>query len=675
MRGLASILGILFLMPVTALGNYKWKGASKIFEPVPVKINRTISSSEIEDGCYYMLVDIQLDLIHNQSYYHYAYRIVSENGVQNNSEIEIEYNPSYQKLYLNDIRVYRKGKTIDYKSRSRIKEFQREDALEYHMYDETQTLYLILEDIQVGDIIEYSFTKEGSNPVFDKLVYKEFHYQLPYTLIDYNLRILKPANLELYIKSHHNEIMPERRPSKYGEELIWRIENVPGFKTEDYTPDWYKAYSAIEISSCNNWREIRDWGIRIFNSEEPLDQSIISLCQKIKNENISDEEKIIKALRYVQKNIRYLGVEVGENSHRPHSPNQVFKQGFGDCKDKSLLLVRILNELGFKDAYPALVSTQYMQHVSDYLPSPVIFNHTIVNVKVNNFDYWFDPTITNQAGDLAHYYFMPYGKALVLNGSSDSLDFVGLKAESKINILERFESKNFDSAAFLHVETTYYGNNADDIRFTIQSNSKKQIQESYLEFYRNIYSKIDTLGDLEFSDDTVYNKVTVLENYKINDFWQSDDSLKHNTVRTEISAYDIDNKISVYQKKYRIRRDPLKLENPLHLVHSIILELPTSWSVTPAGENISNDFFEFHYRSWYRKNIISLEYEFLTKKDFVPASQSNNFIRDIQRVKNDMGYQLTYRRGHSVNSPESAIGLASLLSYIILLSMILVSVI
>ena len=73
----------------------------------------------------------------------------------------------------------------------KIKELQREDGLNYYIYDETITVYIILEDIRVGDIVEYSFTRKGSNPVLGNQIYKSFYYQLNYTLLDYHLRIIK----------------------------------------------------------------------------------------------------------------------------------------------------------------------------------------------------------------------------------------------------------------------------------------------------------------------------------------------------------------------------------------------------------------------------------------------------------------------------------------------------
>ena len=48
------------------------------------------------------------------------------------------------------------------------------------------------------------------------------------------------------------------------------------------------------------------------------------------------------AVNFVQNEIRYMGIETGKYSHKANSPEKVFKQRYGDCKDKSLLLASIL---------------------------------------------------------------------------------------------------------------------------------------------------------------------------------------------------------------------------------------------------------------------------------------------------------------------------------------------
>lgn len=80
-----------------------------------------------------------------------------------------------------------------------------------------------------------------------------------------------------------------------------------------------------------------------------------------------------------RRQVRYVAVEVGIGGFRPHPPQQVLEQLWGDCKDKALLLVDLLREAGV-EAYPALVRLDPDGRVDRDFPSPDQFNHAIVAV-------------------------------------------------------------------------------------------------------------------------------------------------------------------------------------------------------------------------------------------------------------------------------------------------------
>src|SRR5690606_28080296 len=58
--------------------------------------------------------------------------------------------------------------------------------------------------------------------------------------------------------------------------------------------------------------------------------------------NGNSTQYVKEATDFVQNEVRYMGVEVGEYSHRANKPEKVFDQRYGDCKDKSVLLSALL---------------------------------------------------------------------------------------------------------------------------------------------------------------------------------------------------------------------------------------------------------------------------------------------------------------------------------------------
>ncbi|MDN3684408.1 transglutaminase domain-containing protein [Vibrio sinaloensis] len=78
--------------------------------------------------------------------------------------------------------------------------------------------------------------------------------------------------------------------------------------------------------------------------------------------------------------MRYLGMENGIGSHAPRQPEQILQQGYGDCKDKTLLLTALLRAIGV-EAHPALVSTAFRDHLTEQPSGHSAFNHVIVTFE------------------------------------------------------------------------------------------------------------------------------------------------------------------------------------------------------------------------------------------------------------------------------------------------------
>ena len=91
--------------------------------------------------------------------------------------------------------------------------------------------------------------------------------------------------------------------------------------------------------------------------------------------------------------IRYTGVEFAEAEIIPGAPAQTLARGYGDCKDKSTLLVALLRAAGL-DAQVALLAAGSAPDVDPQLPGLGLFNHVIVYVDAEK-PFWIDATAEN----------------------------------------------------------------------------------------------------------------------------------------------------------------------------------------------------------------------------------------------------------------------------------------
>lgn len=122
--------------------------------------------ADAEDG--YLDVDFekQVSLIVHTRYYKKIIKILSDAGVQNSSEISIDFDPGYEHLIFHVIRIIRDGHSIDKLQLSKFKVIQQEKDLQKHLYDGGLTALLVLEDVRKGDVIESSYSIQGFNPIF-----------------------------------------------------------------------------------------------------------------------------------------------------------------------------------------------------------------------------------------------------------------------------------------------------------------------------------------------------------------------------------------------------------------------------------------------------------------------------------------------------------------------------
>src|SRR5690606_16334671 len=127
------------------------------------------------------------------------------------------------------------------------------------------------------------------------------------------------------------------------------------------------------------------------------DPAVVEIAQSIRARDLQPEQQILAALRMVQDDIRYFSLALAESTHRPTPPGMVLERRFGDCKDKSLLAVTLLRELGF-DAHVALVRSDGGALLPHLMPSIKAFDHAIVTVHHDGRDWWFDPTMLYQRG-------------------------------------------------------------------------------------------------------------------------------------------------------------------------------------------------------------------------------------------------------------------------------------
>ncbi len=154
-----------------------------------IDYSKKLLDKDAADGYIDISLEKQVYLAEQSEYIRRSKKIISQAGVQNGSEISVSFDPSYEQLTFHSIRIIRNGETLDRLQLSKIKTLHQEKELSSFIYNGLLDAVLIMDDVRQGDIIEYSYTVKGFNPIFKNKFASEFHldYAVPVYEIYYKL--------------------------------------------------------------------------------------------------------------------------------------------------------------------------------------------------------------------------------------------------------------------------------------------------------------------------------------------------------------------------------------------------------------------------------------------------------------------------------------------------------
>ncbi|HEX7413773.1 MAG TPA: DUF2569 family protein, partial [Bacteroidia bacterium] len=434
-------------------------------------------------------------------------------------------------------------------------------------------------------------------------------------------------------------------------------------------PFSYNPFYTIELSEYETWSEVEEWAKRVFSVKTTNSKALDDKITEIKEAFPDKKGQLIAALRFVQDQIRYMGFEMGMNSHKPADPNKVITQRYGDCKDKSFLLCKMLEEMGIK-AWPTLVNNNDRGGIKENLVSPLIFNHCIIKVELNGNFYWFDPTLSYQRGNIESYYTPNYEVAYVIGGNKNGLEEMPQNNFAKITANETYQIDDFSGKAVLKIKTIYKGANADDMRGDFANVSSKNMSENLLNYYKTYFKEITIKTPPEIEDDSVNNKIVLIEEYLIDKFWSYPDSTNKKKFAAEIYGYLIREKLCAYGATYAERKMPLFLSYPTHVEQNIHVVLPEDWNFEIADDIRHTEFVDFKFTARNIKNVVDMQLEYKSLTNQIPAQKSKQFVTLLDDIlTNSSGLRLTYNQAAKETPKSTSINWLMLIVFIMFLGL------
>jgi transglutaminase-like putative cysteine protease len=328
------------------------------------------------------------------------------------------------------------------------------------MFSERQVLRGPLPAIGPGAVVEEEEIVEDSAPAFERGTLERQRLGMNVPVRHARVVLEAPAAMPLRYVVELPPITPRRETSSGRQRLVFEVRDLPPLvPPPPGLPPEAPRQPGIAFANGASWREIAEAYSGIVDRAAAGAQLADWLRAAGALDAAGSQLEIIQRLLAHMTGIRYTGIELGEGSFVPRSPAETLGRRFGDCKDKSVLLVAALRALDIPAYVALLAAGEDERDVDPALPGFGAFDHAIVYVPGTP-AIWIDPTDPYArlgelpASDQGRY-------ALVAAPGVAALTRTAASSASENRVLKTREFFLADSGPARVVETIEYGGAAE----------------------------------------------------------------------------------------------------------------------------------------------------------------------------------------------------------------------
>ncbi|KGQ18430.1 Transglutaminase domain protein [Lysobacter dokdonensis DS-58] len=567
-----------------------------------------------------------------------AYEPISESNLRDAGKFTIEFNPEYQRLVLQRVAIRRDGAWQDRLQPDKITLARRETDFESDMADGRVTALIVLDDVRARDLVRVSYTVEGANPIlsghgFDSIVTA---WRSP--MLDSHMRVLFDPGTQ--VRSHENLASPAPvvRANADSVEATVDAHGSKSIIDEGSYPVWFDANPRTQLGPARTWSDVVAWALPLYPEVKALPADLEARIAQWKKLPDTDA-RLRAATRAVQDEVRYFGVEMGSNTHRPTAPSDTWARRYGDCKDKTYLLSTILARLGIQ-AVPALVSTELGRATRDVVPTAAAFDHVIVRASVDGKTVWIDPTMSQLGGQPRDRDLSRYGAVLpIVAGTTDLQDIAApAKVTRALRTVETYVPQGKDGTVRLDIETVYEGELADDVRRNLSRTRSDDVLRNRADYFRRRYGDLESVGALGLRDDRERNTFVVTESFQLKHPF--DDAGKP---KLDVFATALDDASEL--PRTMSRTGPLDVGGPGTYRHEIRVQVPTGWHPTFTEESSARASKAFTYTRKLKVDdkFATMIYDMHVSQFDLDAAQASPHLAELRRMRDELSGVLRFQ--------------------------------
>jgi len=256
-----------------------------------------------------------------------------------------------------------------------------------------------------------------------------FQHEVPVREARYTLQM--PPGWEYKAAwSNHAKVEPTPIGSNQWQ---WVVTDIPEIRWERNMPPFAGVAGRMQVAFLGpgakwtngfvSWDDMGKWENGLVAGRRDPTPEISQKVSEISQRRPSPQQKMQEIADFMQKEIRYVAIELGIGGWQPHSAAEVFAHRYGDCKDKATLMSSMLKLSGI-DSYYVIINTE-RGAVTSTTPPTNMFDHVILAIHL--------PDQLNDPEFQAMYNDAKLGRLLIFDPTDQKTPIGGLRGELQGN--------------------------------------------------------------------------------------------------------------------------------------------------------------------------------------------------------------------------------------------------
>ncbi|MEO8314100.1 MAG: DUF3857 domain-containing protein [Pseudomonadota bacterium] len=241
---------------------------------------------------------------------------------------------------------------------------------------------LLIPGAAVGAVIGYEY-EITMNPLEQADTFG-FQDTIPVREATYTLKLPPGWNM-LPTWLNHAGVAPV---SEGAQQWRWTLKDIPAVAYEPGMPVFRSVAGQMFVAlsppgktpQLSTWAGIGGWFVDLSRDRRVASADIRSKVTSLVAGSSTDLEKMRVLAGFVQREVRYVSIQLGIGGYQPHAAPEVFLHRYGDCKDKATLLGVMLGEIGI-ESVPIIINSERSRVRADMPPS-MSFNHVILAIRL-----------------------------------------------------------------------------------------------------------------------------------------------------------------------------------------------------------------------------------------------------------------------------------------------------